>query len=272
MTPLISAPELRDSLDQVKLADVRWYLGQPGRGHEAYHSRHIPGAVFVSLADHLSSQVGPGRHPLPSRDEFAATAGRLGFGDDDAVVVYDDRGGVVAARMWWMLRDIGHESVRLLDGGLQAWESIGGMTESDPGESPPTTMSVRQGSTRSMDRDALAARMGSITIVDARASERYRGEDEPIDPIGGHIPGALNAPTEGNLDDEGRFLAEDQMRERFEMVTDDEVVVYCGSGVSACHDILAMHIAGRPEPILYPGSWSDWSSSDMPIATGPQPG
>lgn len=269
MNGLITPAAFADRIDDVRIADVRWYLGEPNKGHEEYHAGHIPGAVFVSLEDHLSAPAGPGRHPLPSRDEFAATMGRLGFGDDDFIVAYDDRGGAVAARLWWMLRDIGHDAVAILDGGLPGWIASGGSLSTGHPSPTSTAMTVRASSTRSIDRAALSERIGSVKLLDVRAPERFRGDDEPIDPVGGHIPTALNSPITDNLDDLGAFLGVDELRARYSGLEGEEVVVYCGSGVTACHSILAMKLAGLPEPILYPGSWSDWSTAGMPVATGP---
>lgn len=255
----------------VRIADTRWYLGEPDRGTAAYAAGHLPGAVFVDLEHHLSSHPGPGRHPLPTREEFAARIGALGFGDDHLVVAYDDRGGAIAARLWWMLRWIGHDRVRVLDGGMTAWAADGLPTEVGIGSQRPAAMSVHDPLTRRIDREELAAGLGSIRLFDARAPERYRGDEEPIDPIGGHIPTALDRPYEGALGPDDRFLPASDLAAMFGR-DDRETVVYCGSGVTACHDILAMVTAGLPEPILYPGSWSDWSSSGMPVAIGPQPG
>ena len=267
--PLVSAAWLLEQHGSVKIADTRWYLGDPNGGHEAYHAGHIPGAVFVSLEHHLSAPHGPGRHPLPEREDLAVCMGSLGFGDEHTVIAYDDRGGAIAARLWWMLRDLGHERVAVLDGGIQAWEAAGGTLETETPSPTPATMTVRDSLTRRIDRTALEGRLGAVTVLDARTAERYRGETEPIDPVAGHIPTARNLPYQGNLTDELTFATADALRERFESVgAGDDTVVYCGSGVTACHDILAMTVAGLPEPILYPGSWSDWSTSGGPVATG----
>ena len=229
--------------------------------------------MFVDLDRDLAAPVGPGRHPLPDRVEFAATMGSLGFGDDHTVIVYDDRGGVIAARLWWMLRDVGHLAVQLLDGGLAAWVATGFPVTTEPAAIVPATLSVQPGPTRQIDRATLAQRLGAVTVLDARAPERYRGDVEPIDARAGHIPTARNAPTTDNLDNTGRFRPADELAAHYQRLSGgDEVVASCGSGVTACHDILAMTIAGLPEPMLYPGSWSDWSESGMPIAVGDEPG
>lgn len=274
--PLISSDDLAALIDRgtVKVADTRWYLAEPERGLAAYREGHIPGAVYVHLEDALSGEHGPGRHPLPDREEFAADMGRLGFGDDDLVVAYDDRGGAIAARLWWMLRDIGHLEVKVLDGGLPAWIDAGHPTTTEVPEVEPATMTVGRSLTRTIDREDLAESLGELTVVDARSMARYLGEEEPIDPVAGHIPTAVNVPYEENVDTAGRFLPQRMLSARYRSVgaRGPDTVVYCGSGVTACHDALAMVVAGLDEPILYPGSWSDWVANDMPVVTGDEPG
>ena len=272
---MITVDELIASSEPIRIADVRWYLDEPNHGHHAYHCGHLPGAAYVNLDLHLSAPAGPGRHPLPERGDFAATMERIGFGDDQLIIAYDDRGGATAARLWWMLRDIGHDRVRVLDGGIQAWDVAGHDLETHPASPAPATMTVRPSLATRIDRDTLAARLGLVTLLDARATERYRGKEEPIDPIAGHIPTALSAPMTENLADDGAFLDADRLAERFASLgvsADVETVVYCGSGVTACHNALAMIRAGFPEPTLYPGSWSDWCTAGMPVAMGPEPG
>jgi len=227
--------------------------------------------VFVDLDADLTTHPGPGRHPLPPRAVFAETMGRLGFGDDDLIVAYDDASGSVAARLWWMLRDIGHERVAVLDGGIQTWVASGRSLDTAIPGTAPATMTVRPPLTRSIDRETLAARLGDLVVIDARAPERYRGETEPIDPVAGHIPTARNVPHAENVATDLRFLPARMLSARYQgagATPDAEVVVYCGSGVTACHDVLAMTVAGLPEPMLYPGSWSDWSTADMPTEIG----
>ena len=274
-SPLIDADALAAiSADPaLRLADTRWYLGEPDRGQRGFDEGHIPGAVFAELDRDLTAPDGPGRHPLPERAEFATTMGRLGFGDDHTIVVYDDRSGVIAARLWWMLRDVGHGAVRVLDGGLDAWKAAGHPVTTAPTVITRATLTVRPGPTRQIAREELLARLGAVTVLDARAPDRYRGEIEPVDPVAGHIPTARNAPTTDNLDPAGKFLPAAALAKRYlGLAAHGDVVASCGSGVFACHDILAMTIAGLPEPMLYPGSWSDWSSSGMPIAVGSEPG
>ena len=257
----------------VAIADVRWYLNEPKRGHHAYHAGHLPGAVYLNLDVHLSDTEGPGRHPLPAREDFAATMGQKGFGDDQLIVAYDDRGGAIAARLWWMLRDIGHDDVRVLDGGLAAWVAAEHPTETKPPARRGATMTVRPSVTRRLDREALRGRLGTATLLDARTPERYRGDEEPIDPVAGHIPTALSASMTENLAEDETFLDAKVLRERFTRLgVDADTIVYCGSGVNACHNALAMVRAGLPDPILYPGSWSDWCTSGEVAVVGSEPG
>jgi thiosulfate/3-mercaptopyruvate sulfurtransferase len=274
--PLLSAAEVAARLDDpsLRLADVRWYLNEPGRGPTEYAAGHLPGAVFFDVDADLSAPSGPGRHPLPQRDAFAALMGSRGCGDGHLVVAYDDAGGVYAARLWWMLRWVGHPGARLLDGGLQAWVEAGLPLSTDVPRWEPATLTLRSASIPTIDRQALHARLGEVVLLDARAPARYRGEEHPIDPVGGHIPTARNAPTDDNLDPQGRFLPAEDLYRRYRSlgVGEGDTVASCGSGVTACHDILAMVVAGFPEPILYPGSWSDWCTSGLPYVTGPDPG
>jgi thiosulfate/3-mercaptopyruvate sulfurtransferase len=274
--PLISVAELAAGLGdpQLRLADVRWFVGEPGRNLTEYRRGHLPGATYLDIDRDLTWPTGPGRHPLPEPGPFAALLGRRGFGDDDLIVAYDDAGGVYAARLWWMLRWIGHPGARLLDGGLQAWTAAGfPLTTAEP-EFAPATMTVRPGPTRQIDRDALRPLLGKVTLLDARAPDRYTGEQHPVDPIGGHIPTAHSAPTAGNLGPDGCFLPPEELARLYRAlgVGEGDTVASCGSGVTACHDIVAMIRAGLPEPILYPGSWSDWCTSGLPYATGSDPG
>jgi thiosulfate/3-mercaptopyruvate sulfurtransferase len=270
---LISAEALLARLEDpsLRIADVRWWLTDPGKGRRDYAASHLPGAVFVDVDTDLVGASGPGRHPLPSPAAFAARMEALGFGADTAIVAYDDAGGSIAARLWWMLDDLGHAGVSVLDGGIGAWIAAGGPVTTEVPAPRPDRLSLRGEWTRTVDREALVARLGDVALIDVRASERYRGEVEPVDPVPGHIPTAISRPTAGNLDADGRFLDPAALRRRYEHLGED-VVTSCGSGVNACHGALAMRIAGLPAPLLYPGSYSDWSRSGMPVATGDEPG
>lgn len=275
MSPaLITVPELQGRLGSVALFDLRWDLLDPASGRRRYLEGHVPGAVFVDLDRDLVGGAGGGRHPLPGTDEFVATLGRLGVGLHSDVVMYDDVGGSVAARMWWMLRDIGHRgTARLLDGGWQAWRDSGYPVAPDDVTPAPVVYPPPNRGWRSIvDRDQVA--VTTHLILDARAAERYRGETEPIDPKAGHIPQAVNLPWTDNIAPDGRMIDAGGLRRRFERLGADRrpVIVSCGSGVNACHLALAMEIAGLPRPTLYPGSFSDWAGADMPVAEGPEPG
>lgn len=280
-SPLISPEALAARLDDpdVRFVDVRWYLGKPGAGRAAYDAAHLPGAVFLDLDGDLSDHDGfgaPGRHPLPSPASFRRRLGEVGIGDEDLVVAYDDVGGWVAARLWWMLDDLGHGSAAVLDGGFPAWLAAA-LPVTDEAVTPVPGPGPRlAGAWRNViARDELRARLGSVVLLDARAGARYRGEIEPVDPVAGHIPTARSAPTDGNLAPDGRFLPAEVLRTQFARLGADvetEVVTSCGSGTSATHHSLAMRVAGMPDPILYVGSFSDWSRSGYPVATGPDPG
>ncbi|MEX1173173.1 MAG: sulfurtransferase [Chloroflexota bacterium] len=279
--PLISVAELaaRRHDPNLRLVDVRWVLGQPGAGRAAYEAGHIPGAIHVDVDADLALPPAPGRpgrHPLPDPGTFTARLEALGIGDWHDVVAYDDVGGWVAARLWWMLDALGHDRAFVLDGGIGAWTAAGHPLSTDAPKYPVARLSLAADWRRSIDRDALRSRLGSVCLLDARAGARYRGEIEPIDPVAGHIPTAVSAPTDGNLAPDGRFLDPDALAERFRSLGADgvggDVVTSCGSGVAACHNALAMRAAGLPDPILYVGSFSDWSSGGLPVAAGPEPG
>jgi thiosulfate/3-mercaptopyruvate sulfurtransferase len=278
--PLIEVDELAGRLGDadLRVVDVRWVLGKPGAGRAAYDEGHIPGALFLDLDRDLSDPAGfgaPGRHPLPEPTRFAARLAERGIGSNHLVVAYDDVGGWVAARLWWMLDNLGHRRVAVLDGGFPTWVAAGHPTTTDVPENPHAELRLADRWTRVIARDDLRRQLGSIVLLDARAAARYRGETEPIDPVAGHIPSALSAPTDDNLTPEGRFRSGAELAERFERLGaggSADVVSSCGSGTSACHHALAMRIAGLPDPILYVGSYSDWSRSGYPVATGHDPG
>lgn len=267
MSPLITPADLSEHLAEIKLFDIRWALTDPSHGIATYEAGHIPTALFVDLDEDLSDPPGiVGRHPLPSPRRWAETLGRLGIGPTNHVVVYDDMGGAVAARMWWMLRSIGHDEVRLLDGGYQAWVKAGLETETGSNTPVPSHYPVPKAFTGVTGYEDLEGR----AVIDVRAPERYRGDTEPVDPKAGHIPGAVNLPLDGSLDEAGRFLDADALRDRFSHVADSSVV-HCGSGVNACHTALAMIVAGLPMPDIYIGSFSEWARRDLPVVTGDQP-
>ena len=267
------------------LLDIRWKLGEPSTyGYGVYAAGHIPGARYISLDEDLAEHPGSpvdsrGRHLLPDRERFAAAMRQAGVRADLPVVVYDDGDGTQAARAWWLLRHYGHPDVRVLDGGFAAWREAGCTIEE--GE-PPTQAAegdfkpVGDGVFTVVDHDGAAEIAADGTLLDARAGARYRGETEPVDPAAGHVPGAVSAPTTENVEPDGRFLPAAALAERFaglgvEAGHAGRVAVYCGSGVTATHEILAMAVAGiDPESVaLYEGSWSGWSSdSSRPVATG----
>jgi thiosulfate/3-mercaptopyruvate sulfurtransferase len=269
IAPIVDAPWVRDHRDGLVLADVRWYLdGRSGRA--AYDAGHIPGAVFVDLDEWLAAPGSPaeGRHPLPDPDRFAQGMAQLGIGDDDVVIGYDDQGGVIAARLVWMLRVTGHEAA-LLDGGLAAWDG--------PLETAMPDAAPRRFTAKPWPADRLAsiddAADPTNVVLDARQRERYLGEPNPLDPRPGHIPGARNLPARENVDDAGRLLPVDELRRRLAEVgvgpNTAAVVSSCGSGVTACHNLLVMEHAGVGHGRLYPGSWSQWASDESrPVATG----
>ena len=265
--PLVSAEWLESHRPEVRVVDVRWYLD--GRsGHAAYRRGHIPGAVWVDLDRELSGPASPerGRHPLPSADTFAAAMSRLGIGDTTPVVVYDDAGGSIAARLWWMLHVLGHE-VAVLDGGVDAWR---GPLETDDVVPEPTQFSERAWpADRIVDADAVDVLRtdDDALVLDARTASRFAYGDPAIDPRPGHIPGARSAPWAGNVDPTtGRVRSAGELRARFEDLGASDartIVAYCGSGVTACHDLLALTIAGFGDRLaLYPGSWSQWGADD----------
>jgi thiosulfate/3-mercaptopyruvate sulfurtransferase len=277
---LISVAELAAGLHDpdLRIADVRWSLAVPAAGRAAYADGHLPGAAFVDLDTVLTARDGPGRHPLPDPGAFVSAMARLGIGSENRVVAYDDAGGTVASRLWWMLDVLGHPRALVLDGGIGAWRAAGlPMVRDVPALAPSAPWpGIPPAWPRTIERASLAPRLGTLTLLDARAPERYRGEVEPIDPVAGHIPTAVSAPTSSFLGPDERFLGPEALRSRFGALGafsgNDPVVVQCGSGVNACQLALASRVAGLPDPLLYPGSYSDWSRAGMPIATGEAPG
>lgn len=271
-SPLIAVGDLAAVLEDVTVLDVRYRMGGPA-GPEEYAAGHVPGASYVDLDTDLAAPPGSrGRHPLPDEEVFVAAMRRAGVEDDRPVVVYDDWSAHAAARCWWLLRHHGHRAVRVLDGGWSAWRRADLPTET--GEPPPVAIgdfTARAGDLRAVDLGTVAA-VG--VLIDARAAERYRGETEPIDPVAGHIPGAVNVPTARNLDADGRFLDSAALAALYAevgAVPGADVAVYCGSGVTAAHDVLALEIAGV-RAALYPGSWSEWvADPGRPVATSGRP-
>jgi thiosulfate/3-mercaptopyruvate sulfurtransferase len=283
-TTLIDAEHLARALagpgqDSVLVLDCGFDLADPEAGRRQYEAGHIPGAAYVHLDETLS---GPktglnGRHPLPDREAFAAALAALGANRDTQIVAYDNAGGMYAARLWWLLRWIGHDAVAVLDGGIGAWKAAGqALSTEPPAPRAPGDLAARAGRQRTLTyaemREALKS--GGHVVLDARAPDRYRGENETLDKVGGHIPGARNRFFRDNLGADGRFLPPEQLRraftERLDGRAPDAVVNQCGSGVTACHNLLAMEIAGRAGAALYPGSWSEWSAQPgAPVATGP---
>lgn len=260
--------------------DVRWYLDPARRGREAYLAGHVPGAVFLDVDADLSAPGGgrglpAGRHPWPGPEQVARVMSRAGIGEGSRVVAYDDQAGATAARLWFLLRAHGHEDVAVLDGGLVKWLAEGRPLETAVPDPAPAVFLPRLRRDRIVSKDEMARGGPGRLVLDARAPERYRGETEPVDPRAGHVPGALNAPYSANLTagPVPVFLPPASLRERYAALGADrsEPIVYCGSGVTACHDLLALHLAGL-EGRLYAGSWSEWSSdASLPAETGPGP-
>ena len=274
---LISAQALRELLDRGEpcvLLDCGFDLADPQAGARAYSQGHLPGAHYADLDRDLSTaKTGTnGRHPLPSRETFAQTVARWGVQPGVAAVCYDDQGSPYAARAWWMLRWLGHRAVAVLDGGRSAWRDAGGaLSAAVPpiASGPPYPLAPTDMST--VDTASLLARLGQLVVLDARAGERFRGEVEPLDPVAGHIPGARNRFFKDNLGPDGRFLPPAELRSAFEAfgVEPSQCVHQCGSGVTACHNLLAMEHAGLTGSRLYPGSWSEWCADPTrPVARG----
>ncbi|HSP58565.1 MAG TPA: sulfurtransferase [Halomonas sp.] len=271
---LISASELADALTgehPPRILDCRARLGDPDAGRQLWQDAHVPGSLHMDLDRDLAGPPGEGgRHPLPRPEAFTAALQRLGITPATPVVVYDDMGGqLAAARAWWMLSCwAGHPDVRVLDGGVQAWSAEGGETASHhaPLVLPePSRWQPDYCQDGLVDAERMAA--GRDLKLDARSHERYRGEAEPIDPVAGHIPGAICRPSATNLDARGHFKAPDVLAA--ELPEAESVITYCGSGITACHHVLAYAVAGRPLPRLYPGSWSEWiRDPSRPVATG----
>jgi thiosulfate/3-mercaptopyruvate sulfurtransferase len=271
MSPLITAAELDAVLASVTVLDVRYKMGDPG-GRAAYAAGHIPFAAYVDLERDLAAPASErGRHPLPDPETFSAAMRRVGVSRDRPVVVYDDWEGRAAARCWWLLRHHGHPDVRVLDGGWTAWRTAGGAVEDGARLPEQGAFVASTGRLNTIDVDDVLGFAERAVLIDARNADRYRGETEPIDPVAGHIPGAVNVPTGTNLRADGTFRSAAEIAALYAVEgvsADSEVGVYCGSGVTAAHDILALAHAGI-DAALYPGSWSEWvADPTRPVATG----
>lgn len=277
-TTLISTADLAARLadPQLVILDVRHDLAQPAWGREQYRISHLPGARFVGIDDDLSAAKNGrnGRHPLPTAEVAAQRFGRLGIGAGSQVVAYDQGGGMYASRAWWMLRNLGHENVAVLDGGFDKWQRERRPLTDAVAERPAAPLQARAlqpvVSAETLQQDLAQP---TLTLIDARAPERFRGENEPIDPVAGHIPGARNRFWGDNVNPDGTFKPAPVLRSEFAKLLGgvplERVVHYCGSGVTACHNLLAMEVAGLPGTRLYPGSWSEWSADPArPVATG----
>lgn len=279
---LVSPRDLREAVelekrDDLVVLDCRHALTDPAAGRRAYEEAHIPGAVHAHVDEDLSGPMGErtGRHPLPSLERFQDRVEGWGITPQTQVVSYDDMGGAFAARAWWLLRHHGHDQVAVLDGGMPAYEQIGGRLTAQVPETTRSRYPLKPGRSPVVLAKELEKRVpvSPGELLDARDPERYRGETEPIDPVAGHIPGAVNMPFKANLGADGKFRAPDELRALYEKILGGrdprEVAVYCGSGVTAVHDILAMELADLEGAALYPGSWSEWvSDPERPVTRG----
>lgn len=279
-TTLVSVATLAAHIDDPDwlIVDLRHELTAPQAGRAAFAAGHIPGALFLHLDDDLSAPRDGrnGRHPLPSREDFARRMAALGIGANTQLVVYDAQGGMTAGRLWWMMRWIGHAAVAVLDGGLPAWLGAGHALEAGAARPRgPAGLTLAPALGGSVDATSVLARLEDPAqlVIDARAPDRFRGENETIDPVGGHIPGARNRFFRDNLGPDGLFKPAETLRAEFSALLAGTpvtaVVAQCGSGVTACHNLLALEIAGLPGARLYPGSWSEWCADPQrPVATG----
>lgn len=280
-TTLISAADLAQHIHDQNwiVLDCRHDLANPDTGRNAYAAEHIPLAQFADLDTDLSDKSpGPhgefrGRHPLPARDAFVETLRRWGVNHGSQVVAYDAHGGMFAARLWWMLRWVGHEAAAVLDGGLPAWQALGLPLSTETSSHPQGNIEPDSSRVTTVSAEEILANLSNParTVIDARAPDRFRGENETLDPIGGHIPGAKNRFFKDNLQADGRFKPAKQLQEEFSalITTPQTAIMQCGSGVTACHNLLAMEAAGLAGAALYPGSWSEWCADpSRPVATG----
>lgn len=278
---LISASQLAAHIDDPKwvVVDCRHDLVNLAAGRDGYAIGHLPGAVFADIETVLSgAKRGAdgaflGRHPLPEKEALADALRDFGIGDDTQVVAYDAHGGMFAARLWWLLRWLGHEAVAVLDGGMAAWQALGQPLSNQVPAKPLGSLTVRAPFVPTVTVREVMDNLdsGKRIVIDARAADRFRGENETIDPIGGHIPGAKNRFFKDNLQADGRFKEAQQLRGEFGALIDDpeQAIMQCGSGVTACHNLLALEVAGMPGASLYPGSWSEWVGDPArPVAKG----
>lgn len=276
---LIAPDELSSHLEAKNwiVVDCRFELHDTEAGRLAYEKSHIPNAIYAHLDNDLSGPIIPGqtgRHPLPNPEKAIELFSLWGISPSTQVIAYDDKGGGVASRLWWMLRWLGHDQVAVLDGGWQAWVAAGYPVSDLPASLTPYPFKavLRQDLTAGTDQVDILRNQADYAVVDSRTAERYRGEVEPIDPVAGHIPGAVNLPFPDNME-QGRFLEPAALKARFEAAfgdkTPDKIIFYCGSGVTACHNVLAYAHAGLGDALLYPGSWSEWiTDEDRPVAAG----
>jgi len=280
-TTLISAQALANHISDPTwvVVDCRHDLMNLAAGREGYAIGHLPMAVFADIetvlsgAKHGADGVFRGRHPLPEKEALAAALRGFGIGDDSQVVAYDAHGGMFAARLWWLLRWLGHEAVAVLDGGMAAWQAAGQPLTTEVAARAPGSLGVRAPFVPTVTVAEVMDNLdhGRRIVIDARATDRFRGENETIDPVGGHIPGAKNRFFKDNLQADGRFKDAGQLRAEFGALVDDpsRAIMQCGSGVTACHNLLALEVAGMPGAALYPGSWSEWvGDPQRPVATG----
>jgi thiosulfate/3-mercaptopyruvate sulfurtransferase len=280
-TTLISAVDLARHVQDASwvVLDCRHDLANPDAGRAAYAAGHIPGAQFAHLDTDLSDKsAGPhgefrGRHPLPERNAFIETLRRWGVNHGSQVVAYDAHGGMFAARLWWMLRWVGHEAAAVLDGGLPAWQALGRPLSSEAVSRPRGNVEPHASRITTVSADDVLGNLSNPTriVIDARAPDRFRGENETLDAVGGHIPSAKNRFFKSNLQDDGRFKPAEQLRSEFGalITVPGASIMQCGSGVTACHNLLAMEVAGLSGAVLYPGSWSEWCADpSRPMAQG----
>ncbi|MFA9273394.1 MAG: sulfurtransferase [Candidatus Aquirickettsiella gammari] len=287
LTTLISAEQLSQQFQQLGknntvIVDCRHDLMDAQAGKNAYDAGHIPGAVFANLDTDLSGSkfdavgVFAGRHPLPKTEDLLAALRRMGINQDTQVIAYDAHGGMFAARLWWLLRSIGHAQVAVLDGGLTAWINAGQSLQTESVSNAEGNIDVKHSLTKQVNVQTVLQNLQGeadvkLQVIDARAADRFRGENETIDPVGGHIPGAKNRFFKDNLQADGRFKSIQELRQEWQALLADstKAIMQCGSGVTACHNLLALEVAGLSGAALYPGSWSEWcADAARPVATG----